>query len=734
MIPIAITRMATRTALGSNLALTIEALRIGTVGFRPPNHLEQSPRHSPDLCANTVATTGEVPDSQACGGDARAELLLRATIEDLLTPANRASIAANPNRWGIVLGTTLAGMRHAGSGLRAEQLAGVNGPSDCDDRYTRTVASSVMHQAISGLGLSGPTITVSCACASALSAISQACALLEAGEIDAAIAGGYDAIAEFSYAGFAALQLIDPEAVHPFAKTRAGMKLGEGVALFVLRRFADLRESEDDPIIALIEATAESSDAHHLTQPHPTGSGAATALLGVLDETRLPEMLIAHATGTPANDAAEYEACRAVFGQRINRVPVVALKSRFGHSLGAAGALELIATLGCADAGFTPTTAGPEQDLVAFPDLHLVRGDARNVAPSELVALSAGFGGANAAIRVVRGAAIARAIHSCVPASAARPTFDVCITGVGAVSPAGRGIDALIARTHDSNPWNELEELTLAPLLDRAKTRRLALLPRIMIAAMRDLVEQAGLSADDLAHTPLIAANWCGTPEFTIRYYRDLISSGIDLANPLLFAECVPNVGSAHCSIAYGIRAASFTVIGRRTAAIEALALARAKIATGVWPRVIVVAAEEAHPVMGRLLSRCAGEPVELRSSGVAVLLEQDGNPGTSTHRKSRGEALRLESCLGQTATRSTQCEVTTQLDFGANCFTTTSPFDQVTREFDSSATRLPVPELGATTALATLFTANARRASSRESFSIVTSDPHGARWSMSLR
>ncbi len=719
MSAVAITRIALCSALGMTLDATVEKLQACAVGTRVPVDLEQTPR--------VVADAGEVPLSvppQRQVGPRRAEHLLARVLADLLTDDDRAAIARAPHRWGAVVGTTLAGMRHCGVGMRAEESGR---EEDSNTAYARTCASSVLAHAIRSSGIAGPTINVSCACASALSAVSHACALLLAGEVDAIIAGGYDPISEFAYGGFSALQLVSIGPLSPFATDREGMKLGEGAVLMLLRRVDDLDTAERARIHGVITASAETSDAHHLTQPHPAGAGAARALAAVCEGRSMPEVVVAHATGTSGNDAAEYEAYKATFGSDLRRIPVVALKSRFGHPLGAAGLLETVAVIGCAARGFLPSSAGRGRDRTAFPELDLVEGPPRDAAPREIVALSAGFGGANAAIR----------IRSGEPAHgfAARPWrkfSPVTITAVGVVSPAGRGLASLIARSRSRDPWGEFSEETLVPLLDRAKSRRLALLPRLMIAAVRDLIDTAQLDASDLRETPLIAANWCGAADFTERYYRDLVRSGIDLANPLLFAESVPNIGSAQCSLAFGIEAATISVIGRRTAAAEAVSLASVRIASGEWPRAIVVAAEESHHIVRRVLSRCADADVPLRSGAVAWLLESPATGG-------RQPMLTIDRVIGRSASLDPRAALGLVLSSIAaartgDCPTvsTDSPLDRPVAESISGCQLVSLAEMGAASALAAGLigepdiTDDARWS--------ISSDPHGAAWAMLLR
>lgn len=719
MNPIAITRIAVHSALGTSLPETVDALLHERVGIRTPRDLEQTPR--------VDAGAGEVPLACAEGRAWRAEFLLRRALDQLLSPADHASIQAQPARWAAVIGTTLAGMRHCGAGIRADEASAL---TDADASYARTCASSVLAHAFRGSGIEGPTISVSCACASALTAVNHACSLLSSGIADTVVAGGYDPVSEFVYGGFSALQLVARGPLSPFALDREGMKLGEGAALFLLRRVADLTPVERSMAYGAIVGAGESSDAHHLTRPHPEGSGAARALrqaLGDASEVHraVPDLVVAHATGTAGNDDAEYAAYRSVFGAQLRNVPIVALKSRLGHPLGAAGVLEAALVIACARAGFVPTTAGNGRDRDAFPDLDLLEGPPRRGRPNDIVVLSAGFGGANAATRIVR------ELRSAGPRPSAARNSSMAVVSVGAVSPAGRGIAALVARTRDPAPWDALSECTLSPLLDHGRTRRLALLPRLMIAAVRDLADAAGLPMSELQSIPVLAANWCGAADFTERYYRDLVRGGIDLANPMLFAESVPNIGSAQCSLAFGVTAPSLSVIGRRTAALEAMLLAQARLASGIWRRAIVVAAEEEHPIVARTLSRCAGRAVNLRSAAVALLLE-------STHdlQESSGMVrLKVDGILGRTAPLAPQracAAVIREAEVAiarTATLTSSSPFDDPAAALLPDSRRIHLAELGAATPLVAML------ADERDAARLICcADPHGACWAARLR
>lgn len=717
---IVIVRMSAQCALGTTVAACTAALRAGTPGVCVREGLEQAPR--------VHAGVGQVPVTfgMEVGAD-RAERLLARALDDLLDEEARTVLAADSAQAAIVVGTTLAGMRHCGAALRAEAA----GDSARADRaFRRMPAGAVLTAALAGHPIRGQAVSLSCACASALSAMAHACALLRARAATWVIAGGYDPISEFSYGGFAALQLVAQGELSPFAPEREGMKVGEGCALVLLCTRGTALANGLAPL-AEIEGVGEASDAFHLTQPHPEGRGAAAALLHAT-QGRAPELVLAHGTGTPGNDCAEYAAYQRVFGERLPTIPVAALKSRWGHPLGAAGALDLVLALACADDGFTPAGAGRPVDRGAFPSLDLVQGAVRACAPGRVTALAAGFGGANVAITVVRAAApsagaaerhieprrgsthpgIAGVPNGAVPgvhatARAAELQPGALLRGVGAVCASGRGVEGLRSASPE---WSaSAVEATVAPLLDRTRTRRLALLPRLMLAAVRDLCETAGIEPDELTDVPLLAASWHGAAAFTEQYYRDLIASGIDLANPMLFAESVPNVGSAHVSLGLGITAASATVVGARTVGVQAVGLAVARMRAGDWSRALIVAADEAHPIVDRVLGQCLGCPILTQPGAVALLLER----GTSSRGAFELNAGPERACAVPRATSASPCDQAWRLR----------------QEHGACATRA-VPELGCATTLGVLaLAANAAAPAMEAPLEIGCADPAGQAW-----
>jgi len=249
------------------------------------------------------------------------------------------------------------------------------------------------------LGLSGPAYTVSTACSSANHAIGQAFRLVRDGEVDLAVTGGSEAMFSIGMLkAWEAMRVIAPDTCRPFSKDRRGMILGEGGAMLILEPMETAR-ARGARIYGEICGFGMTSDAHHLTQP--TISGPARAMRGALREGGLaPEeigYINAHGTGTPGNDPVESRAIREVFGAHADKIGVSSTKSMHGHALGAAGALEAVATILALHHGILPPTANynerdPECDLDYIP----IR--ARKQQVGAALSNSFAFGGLNAVI------------------------------------------------------------------------------------------------------------------------------------------------------------------------------------------------------------------------------------------------------------------------------------------------------------------------------------------------
>jgi 3-oxoacyl-[acyl-carrier-protein] synthase II len=218
--------------------------------------------------------------------------------------------------------------------------------------------------------------------------------------VDIAIAGGSESLSEVTFGGFNSLRSVDEGYCRPFDLNRKGLSLGEGAAFLILEEEEHARR-RGIKVHAEIRGYGISGDGQHMTAPDPEGKGAARAMQQALQDGGInPEeidYINAHGTATPANDAAETKAVKKLLGDRAGKVPVSASKSMIGHCLGAAGALEAVATvLAVRDDRIPPTihyqTPDPECDLDYVPN------QAREAVVKAALSNSFAFGGNNTAL------------------------------------------------------------------------------------------------------------------------------------------------------------------------------------------------------------------------------------------------------------------------------------------------------------------------------------------------
>ena len=248
------------------------------------------------------------------------------------------------------------------------------------------------------LGLGGPRETVVMACASGAASIALGADLIRSGATPLALAGGVDAITRICFMGFNALKLLDPEPCRPFDRGRRGMSIGEAAAFVVLEDAEHCRRRGGRVLGELLGAGI-TTDAHHVTAPHPEGEGMMRAMSEALAAAgREPSdigYVNAHGTGTPQNDRVEALAMASVFGE--GRVLVSSTKSLIGHTMAAAGSVEAVATLLALQHGLIPPTANLDDPDPEVP-FDCVAKTARAVELRAALSNSFGFGGQNVSL------------------------------------------------------------------------------------------------------------------------------------------------------------------------------------------------------------------------------------------------------------------------------------------------------------------------------------------------
>lgn len=330
----------------------------------------------------------DLPKTDCAEDNLRCNRILLALVRQLSPSLQRLRERYRPERIGIVLGTSNTGVEEAQRAVNA-WLEMRNCPPEFSLSALELGTPAAFLKKITGFR--GPAFSVSTACSSGTKAFASARNLLKNGVCDAVLVGGVDSLCRFAMNGFYALQALDENRTCPMSQNRAGINLGEGGALFVMER-------GDEGIGVL--GIGESSDAYHLTAPHPDGLGAKAAMAAALSDAGLSsgdiDYINLHGTGTLHNDAMESRAVYEIFG---GNVLCSSSKPLTGHALGASGAIE--AGLACLllkrGFGAIPHVFDGERDDSLAP-IRLASVADNAVPVRKILSNSFAFGGSNASV------------------------------------------------------------------------------------------------------------------------------------------------------------------------------------------------------------------------------------------------------------------------------------------------------------------------------------------------
>jgi 3-oxoacyl-[acyl-carrier-protein] synthase-1 len=325
-----------------------------------------------------------------CRNNRLAELALQQ--DGLLEAIQQAAERWGRRRVGVFLGTSTAGILQTELAYRERDP--VSGALPASFEYGSTHNSfSVADYVRRRCALEGPAVAVSCACASSAKVFGSARRMIEAGLIDAALVGGVDSLCLTTLYGFHSLQLSSPLPCRPFDISRDGISIGEAAAFALLERPPQHLDADS----VLLLGIGESSDAYHMSAPHPEGLGARRAMQAALASAALEpgdiDYINLHGTGTPSNDRSESQAVTSVFGPTT---PCSSTKGATGHTLGAAGALEAVISALAIENGLMP---GGVHTTTIDPTLtaHYIK-ENRRAPVGRVLSNSFGFGGTNCSL------------------------------------------------------------------------------------------------------------------------------------------------------------------------------------------------------------------------------------------------------------------------------------------------------------------------------------------------
>jgi 3-oxoacyl-[acyl-carrier-protein] synthase-1 len=385
MRPLFITASTIVTAIGRGGAETLDALHARRGGLRPCDFADVTGGHIGRVGGLEAHVLPVELAHFDCRNNRLADLALR--TDGFADRVWTARELYGPTRIAVVVGTSTSGIHASEEAYRARDPRTGALPAAFNYAHTHDLFS-LARFVRDALGLRGPTMTVSTACASSARSFVDAYHLIASGVCDAAVVGGADSLCRMTLHGFAALDLISPVPCRPCDVERAGISIGEAAGFMLLER------EGDGP--ALLGYGA-SSDGHHMSAPHPEAAGAIDAMRQALERAGLAprdiDYVNLHGTGTRANDAMEDLAVAEVFG---TDTPCSSVKAWTGHALGAAGIVEAGIAALCIRHGFMPGCLNVGAVDPSFRARVLVGNEDHPV--RRVISNSFGFGGANCSL------------------------------------------------------------------------------------------------------------------------------------------------------------------------------------------------------------------------------------------------------------------------------------------------------------------------------------------------
>jgi 3-oxoacyl-[acyl-carrier-protein] synthase I len=395
MQPLALSRFCLVTSLGAGRQATVAALRQGRSGLAPCS-FAPAPKSTfvgevPHL--DTAPLTGAL-----AGFDCRNHRLAAMALEqdgfDEAVAAARDRYGAE--RIGVFVGTSTAGLLQTETAYRRRDPKSGALPADFD--YARTHNTYSLGEFVrTRLGLGGPAYVVSAACATTAKVFSHAARMIAAGVCDAAIVGGADSLCATTLFGFRSLEVMSEEPCRPFDADRRGISIGEAAGFALLEKPS--AQADDETV--LLFGVGESSDAYHMSSPHPEGVGARMAMERALAAAGMKPAAIdyinLHGTATAVGDAAEDRAVSDLFG---TATPCSSTKGYTGHTLGASGIVEALFSALSILEGWVWGSPHTRRVDPAFRSRYLIEAVAAR--PDRVLSNSFGFGGANCSIIVGR--------------------------------------------------------------------------------------------------------------------------------------------------------------------------------------------------------------------------------------------------------------------------------------------------------------------------------------------
>lgn len=395
MKPLVLSHFTATSSIGCGLSQTLQSLRSRTCGL---THCDFDTVDLDTYIGMVPQVDQVVMRADMQHYDCRNNRLLQLALEqDGFADAVAAAAAKyGRDRIGLFLGTSTSGILQTELAYRRRDPVTRALPADFIYHTSHSTFSAAEFGRLY-LRLSGPAVVVSSACSSSAKVFASARRMIEAGMIDAAIVGGVDSLCLTTLYGFNSLGLTSHQPCRPYATDRSGISIGEAAAVILLERAGD----NLDPDAVLVCGIGESSDAYHMSSPHPEGLGAKMAMQQALAMAGLAPQQIdyinLHGTATPSNDASEGRAVASLFGAGT---PCSSTKGATGHTLGAAGGLEAVICALSLQHGLLPAGLNTQQVDAELAIDYLLENREQKV--DHVLSNSFGFGGTNCSLILAR--------------------------------------------------------------------------------------------------------------------------------------------------------------------------------------------------------------------------------------------------------------------------------------------------------------------------------------------
>ena len=391
MQPLQLSAYTLVSPLGAGIIPTLDALRTGHCGLTQCDFLDVELK----TFIGRVRELEQRPvRAHLAAYDCRNNRLAQFALEqddfsDIVTAAKKRY---GRERIGLFLGTSTSSILDTELAYRQRDPSTGALPKNFNYANTHScysVADFVQHV----LDLAGPAMVVSTACSSSAKVFASAARMMQAGLCDAAIVGGVDSLCLTTLYGFNSLELVSNRPCRPYDGERDGISIGEAAGFVLLEKNATTTHA--DPVMVL--GVGESSDAYHMSSPHPQGAGARLAITAALNDAGLTtddiDYINLHGTGTKANDAAEDQAVFSVFGART---PCSSTKGATGHLLGAAGVAEAIISALCIQHKLIPGGLNTQTVDATLKSQYVLSNKQQTV--NRVLSNSFGFGGSNCSL------------------------------------------------------------------------------------------------------------------------------------------------------------------------------------------------------------------------------------------------------------------------------------------------------------------------------------------------